>query len=51
MEDGWQGKNSCVPLEDYVSEWIGLGAKFIGGCCRSNATDIRKIKQKVESLY
>lgn len=50
VETGWQGKNSCKPIDDYVEEWIGLGAKFIGGCCRSNADDIKKIKEKVQSL-
>lgn len=51
IEDGWKGENSCAPLQDYVSEWIELGAKFIGGCCRTNAKDIKKIKDKVVSLY
>jgi S-methylmethionine-dependent homocysteine/selenocysteine methylase len=50
VEEGWKGKNSCIPLEDYVDEWIGLGAKYIGGCCRSNSDDIRKIKEKVVKL-
>lgn len=50
VEDGWKGMNSFIPLEDYVKEWIVLGAKFIGGCCRTDAKAIRRIKEKVEQL-
>jgi len=50
VEEGWKGKNDCIPLEDYVAEWIGLGALFIGGCCRTNAKDIQRIRCAIESL-
>lgn len=50
VELGWYGKETCVPIEDYVSDWVNLGAKFVGGCCRTNAKDIQKIKEKIESL-
>lgn len=49
-DNGWQGKTTCIPLEDYVREWIKLGARFIGGCCRTNADDIKRIRAKIESL-
>lgn len=49
VEGGWQGGSSCTAIEDAVEEWIGLGVKFIGGCCRTNADHISKIKQKVAS--
>lgn len=50
VEEGWKGKNSCKPLEEYTSEWIDLGAKYVGGCCRSSAKDIKNIKKKVQEL-
>ena len=50
VETGWDGKNNCKSIDDYVVEWTHLGAKFIGGCCRSEAKDIKKIKEKVKSL-
>lgn len=43
VRNGWTGKEDCVPLENYVPEWIQLGAKIIGGCCRTYAKDIRRI--------
>ncbi|XP_058818402.1 homocysteine S-methyltransferase-like [Topomyia yanbarensis] len=50
VETGWQGKEDCVPLEYYVPQWIELGARFIGGCCRTYARDIKRIKRTVASL-
>lgn len=50
VESGWQGGSSCTAIEDAVEEWIGLGVKFIGGCCRTNADHIRNIKHRVDSL-
>jgi S-methylmethionine-dependent homocysteine/selenocysteine methylase len=50
VELGWYGKETCVPIEDYVPEWINLGAKFVGGCCRTSAKDIQKIKMKIDSF-
>lgn len=48
VEMGWTGKEDCVPLEDYVPDWIELGAKLIGGCCRTYARDIQRIKETVD---
>ncbi|XP_055637116.1 homocysteine S-methyltransferase-like [Toxorhynchites rutilus septentrionalis] len=50
VEAGWQGREDCVPLEHYVPQWIELGARFIGGCCRTYARDIKRIKQTVTSM-
>lgn len=50
VKTGWTGTEDCAPLENYVEEWVALGAKFIGGCCRTNARDIERIKAKVDSL-
>ncbi|XP_058058609.1 uncharacterized protein LOC131209538 [Anopheles bellator] len=50
VENGWQGKEDCVPLEHYVSQWIELGAYYIGGCCRTYARDIKRIKQSVTNV-
>ncbi|XP_055616457.1 BMP-2-inducible protein kinase [Toxorhynchites rutilus septentrionalis] len=47
----WTGQEDCVPLETYVPQWIELGARFVGGCCRTNARDIKRIKKTVIGLY
>ena len=33
-----------------IEHWIALGAKYIGGCCRTKASDILRIKNKIKSL-
>lgn len=45
----WTGKEDCIPLEDYVPEWIALGTKIVGGCCRTYARDISRIKNAIKS--
>ncbi|XP_034474388.1 homocysteine S-methyltransferase [Drosophila innubila] len=50
VANGWQGREHCVPLAKYVPEWEQLGAKIIGGCCRTYARDIRHICEAVHAL-
>lgn len=47
VNKGWMGKEHCIPLANYVPEWAELGAKIIGGCCRTYARDIRHISEAV----
>lgn len=41
----WSG--TARPLVEYVDEWIGLGARLIGGCCRVDVDEIRAISARV----
>ncbi|XP_055370828.1 uncharacterized protein LOC129605223 isoform X2 [Condylostylus longicornis] len=50
VKNGWTGKENCVTLEKYVPTWINLGAKIIGGCCRTYARDVYKIKECIKNL-
>ncbi|XP_013111942.1 homocysteine S-methyltransferase [Stomoxys calcitrans] len=50
VNKGWMGKEHCIPLADYVREWVQLGTKIIGGCCRTYARDIRLISEVVTTL-
>ncbi|XP_073820739.1 homocysteine S-methyltransferase-like [Musca autumnalis] len=50
VNKGWMGKEHCIPLADYVREWVQLGARIIGGCCRTYARDIRQIKSVIDDL-
>nr|XP_018911624.1 PREDICTED: uncharacterized protein LOC109040238 [Bemisia tabaci] len=44
-----QDGNKVKPLTDYVSEWLELGVRYIGGCCRTSATDITDFKQLIDA--
>lgn len=37
----WDG--DVHPLVSYVDEWIGLGARLIGGCCRVDTPELHQI--------
>lgn len=50
VNKGWTGKEHCIPLAHYVPEWVHLGAKIIGGCCRTYARDIRRINESVQTF-
>jgi len=50
VQNGWTGREDCIPLENYVSEWIALGVKIVGGCCRTYARDITRIKNTVKNI-
>ncbi|XP_053680818.1 AP2-associated protein kinase 1 [Anopheles nili] len=47
----WRGAENLTPLETYIPQWVEMGVKFIGGCCRTNARDIKRIKKTVIGLY
>lgn len=46
-EKGWTDRDKCCPIENYVEEWLNLGVTYIGGCCRTYAADIVRIKEEV----
>ena len=45
----WSGKDECLPLVDYVPEWLQHGARWVGGCCRTTADDIAKLRTVINS--
>nr|XP_018904361.1 PREDICTED: homocysteine S-methyltransferase 1-like [Bemisia tabaci] len=45
---GQDGEN-VRPLIDYVSDWLDLGVSYIGGCCRTSASDIAAFRQLIDS--
>ncbi|XP_077284204.1 betaine-homocysteine S-methyltransferase-like [Arctopsyche grandis] len=48
IELGWTDPPGFIePLHRYVDEWVSLGARYIGGCCRTHPDDIAFIKQEV----
>lgn len=48
--DGWSGKANCIPLDYHVAEWVQLGTRLVGGCCRIGASDIQRIKRAVDEI-
>lgn len=45
--DGWKNIGNVCPLEDFIHEWLDMGVRYIGGCCRTYAADVTKIRLKV----
>ncbi|XP_017875831.1 uncharacterized protein LOC108622448 [Ceratina calcarata] len=48
VEHGWTVAEEGYSLHEFIHEWLDLGVRYIGGCCRTTATDIRKIRVEVE---
>ncbi|XP_063540706.1 translin-associated factor X-interacting protein 1-like [Cydia strobilella] len=45
---GWTEGDKLQRLNHYVHKWLDLGVKYVGGCCRTYAEDIKSIhKQRV----
>lgn len=47
-EEGWVEADKCEPLANFVQEWLDLGVRYIGGCCRTYDTDIVEIIKQVQ---
>ncbi|XP_066593479.1 homocysteine S-methyltransferase-like [Prorops nasuta] len=48
VAEGWQKKEEYYPIEQFIPEWLNQGVRIVGGCCRTNATDVEKIRAAVE---
>ncbi|XP_075981443.1 translin-associated factor X-interacting protein 1-like [Anticarsia gemmatalis] len=45
-EEGWVGKEKCEPLAKFVHEWLDLGVRYIGSCCRTCDADVTQIREQ-----
>lgn len=45
----WTIDNDFHPPEEFVKEWLNLGVRYIGGCCRTGQKDIERISIEVKS--
>lgn len=43
----WLCRLNKQTLADHIDEWLEIGAKMIGGCCRTGPQDIVKIAEKL----
>ncbi|XP_060517110.1 uncharacterized protein LOC132696353 isoform X2 [Cylas formicarius] len=48
VELGWINRDKCEPVETYIDRWLDLGVTWIGGCCRTYAIDVTRIRREVE---
>lgn len=47
-ELGWVDKDNHLRLVDnFVSEWLDIGVRYVGGCCRTGAEDIARMRKEV----
>lgn len=46
----WISKANKQTLVDHIDEWLVLGAKMIGGCCRTGPEDIAQIAKRLQPL-
>ncbi|XP_011297670.1 homocysteine S-methyltransferase 2 [Fopius arisanus] len=48
VAEGWRKYGNEPQLENFIQEWLDLGVRYVGGCCRTYAKDVTKIKAEVE---
>lgn len=48
VEQGWSKKGEGYSLHEFIFQWLDLGVRYVGGCCRTNAADVKKIRTEVE---
>ncbi|KAJ8952297.1 hypothetical protein NQ318_007465 [Aromia moschata] len=48
VELGWINRDKCEPVETYIHKWLDLGVTWVGGCCRTYAIDVTRIRREVE---
>ncbi|KAL4704149.1 hypothetical protein ACJJTC_012965 [Scirpophaga incertulas] len=41
---GWIDDDICEGIDTFVQQWLDLGVRYIGGCCRTYGSDISRIK-------
>ncbi|XP_037977251.2 homocysteine S-methyltransferase YbgG [Plutella xylostella] len=45
---GWIDRDKCEPVEVFIQEWLALGVRYVGGCCRTYAADVTRIRNQVQ---
>ncbi|CAG5022003.1 unnamed protein product [Parnassius apollo] len=44
---GWIDRDKCESVEVFIQEWLDLGVRYVGGCCRTYAADVSRIRNQV----
>lgn len=45
----WIDRDKCETVETFIQEWLDLGVRYVGGCCRTYAADVSRIRNQVHS--
>jgi len=48
VSEGWKKEGETLSLHNFIDEWLDLGVRYIGGCCRTYATDVKRIRFRVD---
>lgn len=46
----WEPSGDAKTLPEYCKEWLQLGVKYIGGCCRTSVQDIVNFREEIEKF-
>lgn len=49
VSDGWKKEGETTSLHEFLDEWLDLGVRYVGGCCRTYAKDIKRIRRRVDA--
>lgn len=44
----WTDPDKVPSVDSYVEEWLSLGVEYVGGCCRTKAEDIKKMRGHID---
>lgn len=48
-DEDWKVVEDSPPSEYFVKEWIDLGVRYIGGCCRTDVSTLEKIAIEIKT--
>lgn len=48
---GWIDRDKCEPVEAFIQDWLDLGVRYVGGCCRTYAADVSRIRNQVHRWH
>lgn len=40
-----------MDILDEIPKWVELGAKYVGGCCRTDPRRIKKMREFIDERY
>ncbi|XP_050503802.1 homocysteine S-methyltransferase isoform X3 [Diabrotica virgifera virgifera] len=44
----WHNRENCEPVDTNIHKWLDLGVTWVGGCCRTYAVDVTRIRDQVQ---